>query len=370
LTISDNNELAEVSDFTYQGDLEQIQFSRNQKLREINIYCNNITESIVFIADSTELTQVAFTSPNDISLERFETTGNVQFEFLNKFYVSDKFYVIGNNNYKSIDELNVLFSIDSLFDFYVGEMKRFSLEGIGDLSYMKNVQFKKIDTVDFIALPQSNFSCEFLGLVEFKIGFENLKYLDNLFLRKLELSNLPFIENLNDLKHLENLHSIGLGVMPKLNDISRLSLVDSFYHYDFPYIGALHIINNPLVSDCSIEPICKKLNSNYNFFELEIYGNLGECEDEDAVKSSCISSTEDQISHLIKIYPNPVFNIITIDIPAEITEIKIYNIFGQLEATFLNQSSIDVSGIPAGIKIIEINSNENLKYWSKITKVQ
>jgi hypothetical protein len=249
-------------------------------------------------------------------------------------------------------------------------MNRFSLSGIQDLSYIKNVQFKAIDTIDFADMPLSDFSCEFLGLSYLKIGFENLKYLDNLSLRRLTLDNLPFIESLNDLKHIDNLHSIGLSSMPKLFDISKLVQVDTFYNYDFPYVGALHIIKNPLLSNCTLEPICNKLNSNYNFFELEIYDNTGECEDEDAVKASCISSVEDNLSQTINIYPNPVYDIISVELDLEIKCLKIYNIFGQIEAVVFNENTIDVSKVPAGIKIIEIQSVDNQKYWSKITKIR
>lgn len=63
----------------------------------------------------------------------------------------------------------------------------------------------------------------------------------------------------------------------------------------------------------------------------------------------------------IKVYPNPVSDVITIE-GVEVRDMVIYNIFGQLVEKLEATQNVDVSTYPSGIYMMVINGNENLRF--------
>lgn len=66
-----------------------------------------------------------------------------------------------------------------------------------------------------------------------------------------------------------------------------------------------------------------------------------------------------------KIYPNPSKDYIVIDYPEILTNISIYNAFGQKENIKYNNNKVDVSNLPAGVYTIEL-IKDNAVFRSKL----
>ena len=83
-----------------------------------------------------------------------------------------------------------------------------------------------------------------------------------------------------------------------------------------------------------------------------------------------VMSVNDVKKDNIKLYPNPVKDVLKIDIPNNetITNICIYNVAGQKVKTFSLPKEINVESLPKGNYIIEITTDKDKKYTSKFIK--
>lgn len=72
----------------------------------------------------------------------------------------------------------------------------------------------------------------------------------------------------------------------------------------------------------------------------------------------------------IKLYPNPVKDILKINVPAneKLTEINIYNAAGQKMKTAPGLSEINVESIAKGVYMIDVKTDRNKTYQSKFIK--
>ena len=67
----------------------------------------------------------------------------------------------------------------------------------------------------------------------------------------------------------------------------------------------------------------------------------------------------------LEVYPNPTSGLINIE-GEEVTEVQVYNSFGQLVKTFLNVNIIDLGTMPKGIYMLIINDAKDARYTTKI----
>ncbi|MFI1744841.1 T9SS type A sorting domain-containing protein [Thalassobellus sediminis] len=82
-----------------------------------------------------------------------------------------------------------------------------------------------------------------------------------------------------------------------------------------------------------------------------------------------LSVNETSNVSILKIHPNPVQNILTINSPSEINQVEIFNMIGQKVYDTFNKNSINVSNLKTGIYIIEIKDKlGNLKTLKFIKK--
>ena len=83
-----------------------------------------------------------------------------------------------------------------------------------------------------------------------------------------------------------------------------------------------------------------------------------------------VMSVHDVKKNNIKLYPNPVKDVLKIDIQNNetITNICIYNVAGQKVKTFSLPKEINVESLPKGNYIIEITTDKDKKYPSKFIK--
>jgi hypothetical protein len=82
----------------------------------------------------------------------------------------------------------------------------------------------------------------------------------------------------------------------------------------------------------------------------------------DVIPSETTGLNVNELSDLIKIFPNPVMNILTLEITQK-SIIEILNIQGQLFKTLTaedNKTSVDVSAFPDGVYIVEVKTEKGI----------
>ena len=77
------------------------------------------------------------------------------------------------------------------------------------------------------------------------------------------------------------------------------------------------------------------------------------------------SVAENGAEEELEVYPNPTSGLINIE-GEEVTEVQVYNSFGQLVKTFLNANIIDLGTMPKGIYMLIINDAKDARYTTKI----
>lgn len=77
-----------------------------------------------------------------------------------------------------------------------------------------------------------------------------------------------------------------------------------------------------------------------------------------------VLSAEDFALNELKVYPNPVKDVINFSFHKEITAVSIYNLRGQeviTKSLNSNQASIDITGLSAGTYLVKVTSNNEVK---------
>ncbi len=108
------------------------------------------------------------------------------------------------------------------------------------------------------------------------------------------------------------------------------------------------------------DKVCVRVKSNY------------ECPVPDTVLSNCISTqftgVNDVTTSSIKVYPNPVTNLLHIDGLATGHSVVLYDVVGRkCNVTYLD-GSIDMSGLPAGNYVLQVVDANGEREYFKVTK--
>ncbi len=119
----------------------------------------------------------------------------------------------------------------------------------------------------------------------------------------LQIEDNPFLINLNGLSNLTN---IGSYLSIAHNDL--LTNLEGLQNIDPTNISDLSIIDNPLLSECSIESVCEYLDINDSD---NIYDNAPECNSTDDIKIKCFDclpngiqfTTQTEIDAFVIDYP-------------------------------------------------------------------
>ena len=180
-------------------------------------------------------------------------------------------------------------------------------------------------------------------------GLSNLQHAETLW-----LTDFNYLENLSGLENLTSLKNLGLAGCPLLNSIDALENVvfldyDPEVDPDLPYVN---IVNNPLLGECSIAPLCNKITDpEFVFFAG---GNAIGCESVEAVIAACNLGVTEVNLNSIKIFPNPSNSIVNIS-GSDITQIKIFDLLGRkvMDAQVEN-NSFNVETLAAGRYVAQL----------------
>jgi hypothetical protein len=112
-------------------------------------------------------------------------------------------------------------------------------------------------------------------------------------------------------------------------------------------------------------PLSTVLDSNATYYAVS---ELGECRSNPfAVTVSITLGIDGVVFSDLKVYPNPVRDILTIETNETITSVEIYSIQGQ-KLMSSNQKQIDFSSMPAGVFLVKIKSTNQTEVTQKIVK--
>ncbi len=192
-------------------------------------------------------------------------------------------------------------------------------------------------------------------------------------LTSVEVLDFHWNEALTSLSGLENLTSapqINIFYNPQLSDISALQNIDpdtiggTIYHEDGnEYHYGLEIRMNSLLEVCNLSNFCTYLQgTGYRSIE----DNGGNCIDEQAILNACSLSVDDNTFSEVKIYPNPVKNILHFS--QEVHKIMITDLTGKVFSILHNVSQTDMSALQNGVYLVVVEQENDTKEIRKIVK--
>jgi hypothetical protein len=152
----------------------------------------------------------------------------------------------------------------------------------------------------------------------------------------------------------------------KINNNVSLSTLNGLESIDPASISSLVITSNSTLSDCAVQSLCDYLSDGTGSSSISS-NNMG-CNSDNQILSACISLGLDEfVTDGFTFYPNPAKDILYISSTTH-KKVDRISIFSQLWQEVLksdNSSTIDISSLPSGMYLIEIQS-DGQKMRSKI----
>lgn len=188
-------------------------------------------------------------------------------------------------------------------------------------------------------------------------GFENITEMN-----LLEVIGNPRIFSFSGFKNLKYISSLYIWDSNSLRNLLNFIRLQEISNY-------LSLNNNPFLSYCHIAPICKFID---NGGQTYIAGNATDCRYRPSIQNKCknVKFRENSFSDVIeldnvKLSPNPATQKVNIHFGdgtiIDKADITIYDAQGkavvdQVLQRVFTQTSIDISGIPSGLYILQINT--------------
>lgn len=282
------------------GNLTGLPYFSCNKPFKLGVINNKIPNDVSNLIPQNyiEFEQVSLNSNNNLSLHGLDSVKIIHFVNIN-----------ANKNC----DFTALHHLEKVNRFSLGGQNMYDVQ-LGVLSKIKKIKF--------------------LELYE----LENIKTIDQLF---------PFLEeitthvSLNGNKHLTNIDLLKNFNIP----------------LDFPLYQGINyrikIIDNPNLSDCANDYICRALQVYPD--SVTLTGNGFNCEKEDLL-SSCINSDSSEENDLdILLYPNPVIDKIYWDASHDVETFDIFDIQGRhIVSLEEKRPFMDISEFPPGMYVCKM----------------
>lgn len=248
----------------------------------------------------------------------------IEFDFVQKM---NKLSIINNSTLSKIGNYKMLYSILDL-KIELNSML-VDLSGLDTLKYVVDLSIVQNDKLK---------SLKGMKRLEFVTG--NLIVYNNEILEELFVNIEKSIKNVNITNN------------SALMDINSLRNCTNF--------DKLAIVNNPNLSDCSIQSVCAALSAQTVVF---IYNNNTDCNSNTEVALKCNEKES-------RVYPNPANQILSVfSVPFQnAAHITIYDMQGRLVHYFNTmQPNIDIRGLTNGVYFIEVETDK-IKFKQKFVK--
>ena len=147
-------------------------------------------------------------------------------------------------------------------------------------------------------------------------------------------------------------------------------------YIEFRVDGITHYTYNPDIKDSSTWPFDEPQYFLFNVAILPIINGTGFTQSAMEVdyirvyQADALSTTDNQTANQVKVYPNPVKDILTIN-SEDLKSYSVYNILGQeVKKDNLDSSNqINLSDLKNGIYILKLQNKENNHFTKKIIKI-
>lgn len=283
-------------------------------------------------------------------------------------YTNGNFEVFSNMSLINLSGLDSLQRVGGTFDI-ADNTSMTSLEGLnrldsvgGDLSIWYNAvladisQLKRVKSAEYLFLYDNFTLTNLNGLDSLTTVrgradiFQNANLVNLTGLNRLqsvgtvlsivENEKMTSLEGLNGLKTVGDLEIWGNN---QLQDMSSLNGMDTIS-------GVLSILINPLLSFCSVKPVCAHLAAGN---PAEIMGNAAGCASSTQILNLCISGSTEQWANTLECFPNPVLHTLRISAPAEgaFYRYELFSMTGTLVASTDAQAitEIDMRHLSEGV---------------------
>jgi hypothetical protein len=308
--------------------------------------------------------------PNIKFINSLSLTGNFQLPGVEK--VDSISWLIIKSNYvlKNLEALSARKNLERLVLSSVWTDFSFTgTELIKDLKILSISNGKKIMTLDGLKNIEN---IEFMSLDNItEFVPQNLKELSDIKgIKGLYINKVNGLQSLEGFPASDTLHELFLKKNKHLSNISALEKVKNigFKNFRWELENGIEITDNPLLSECSVRPVCEMLKNFPDSLKL-INNNGPNCGKEEDILSKCISSVSSDSENDTHFYPNPTFDQIT---PSE--EITVHRIFnGQgicVSDLYTHNQTIDLSDLSPGIYFLHYTKNKgNVTRIHKVIKL-
>ncbi|MBC8883701.1 T9SS type A sorting domain-containing protein [Flavobacterium piscinae] len=276
---------------------------------------------------------------------------------------------IDTNNNGEIEESEAL-QVTYLFLF------NSSISNIEGIEYFTSLEYLYVHNNSLTSINLSNLT----SLTQFRCNNNNLSDLD--------LTGLTALVGINLMSN--NFSSLNTQSLPNLNDVyCTQNQISSLDFSNNPQLTRLYCSNNNLTS-LTIKNGINQDFSNVNFNDCWKTGNPNLttiCADESeiasvqsfledcgspqtiSVNSNCNLSSEEFTKNQITIYPNPVNDVLNINLENSIiSSVTVFNTLGQkVYFSFSTTSQIDVSKLEAGAYFLKVDGLEG-EYYGRFVK--
>lgn len=324
--------------------------------------------------------------------EALQYTGEIS---CNSYFINDATGLEAFENITSLRLGRYLTSIDLSNNSYLeylslGSNKITTI----DLSNLSNLTFLNLDSNEITSIDLSN-NTELIDvnlagnyLQSIIIGensnLETLNLGANLYISEIDLSQVTNLRDLNltnnqlvdiNLTTLFNLERLGLSMNLieelDLSQNSNLSFVMLNWSPNLIFVNAQNgnNYNMDFIADSGCPNlICVQIDEGFEpcFMCPTVDWRIGDHTQYSTDCSELLGTSEISLAEHVKIYPNPVKDILTIKTELEIKEVRVYD----MQAKLVKQdktNKINLLALPAGIYIIQVETEKGV-YSEKIIK--
>ena len=328
-----NSEINSISIFNKFG-IKDFDFGKTQSIKYFYYSSDSINlNPIIFNADDTLHISQGIIVNCILSIDS-------PLIYTNILQISDP---IGLNSFY---DLLKQYHFDDLNQLVISGIDSFNTDGIQMIEHLDTLSFAHIRILKLDSIANFKSDLKALGFGDCN-DLKNLSPLSNLKVTEFGIIGDNALKTLDGL-NTEVLRKIRIMNCDSISDISALNMVDTFIGYQ-----SVVLYNNPALSTCNILPICKLISSHVPNAIFAESNNIG-CNSSDEILESCLTYSSDVSTRdNIKIYPNPVEGILTIDYDGVIQQCMIYSSSGYKLLTE-TASTINVSLLSPGLYFLKV----------------
>lgn len=230
------------------------------------------------------------------------------------------------------------------------------LEGIGDIGtgliITNNINLVSLNGLNNLTTINGNFYIQENSQIQSLTGINNLISVDG---GLTILGN----ENLESLEGIESLVQINkplfITANESLTSISALSNLEAN-----SILNTIAVANNIQLPLCNIMAICDNLENPAITFIVE--NNDTGCNTLVEIEKSCLLNvTGNSFESELKLFPNPVSNMLHIQPSSLLTiqKVRVYSILGE-ELLFTTEKTVDITNFSSGIYLVEVMTDKGI----------